>query len=71
MNKARRLQKWFLRYGLTKDERVLVEKYQHGREAIWFVLLHTVRRAYNKGYKDGREFGITYGKKRSVDSVYD
>ena len=53
MNKARRLQKWFNRYGLTKDEKKLTEGIRYGRNPIWYILLKVVGRAYNKGYKDG------------------
>ncbi len=59
MNKIKRLQKWFERYGLSKAEKRTADEYRYGRKAIWYILLKAVERAYNKGYKDG----LVKGKK--------
>lgn len=48
---------WFLRYGLAKEGRRLMEDYRYSpsgeRRLIWGVILGIVSRVYRKGFADG------------------
>lgn len=59
--KAKQIQKWFLRYGITKAQKTLIEFYRFSSDEdkryVWQIFIDAVRKTYNKGYKDGFERG--------------
>jgi len=73
--KVKKLQKWFLRYGITKAQMTLMEFYRFSSDAekryVWQIFIESINKIYKKGYKDGFEKGKRLGVRSQCKDIPD